>query len=344
VFVSAGGFHSCAVFKGGQGVSAWGRGGEGQLGNEERFTIDLPKKMTSRILDDGEHEGLYGQKIQQVACGLWHTIILTTSGLLFACGRAMEGQLGIEEPFPYVLLPCRLHSLYKDRVIMTSIAAGKDHTIALDNKKRVWAWGSNANGQLGVGKFEAEAGKDLPISEVPRLVSGLEDVDVQEIFCSAETSAVLDAKGRLFTWGKGKCMSLGTMDEEDVFEPGQMAALDGFSIVHVGVGDKHMVALMNSASSNKQVVRTASVSSTGTHSHGRGSPDSQGKQSAYAGGSPSSDTQRQDSPTPAGGGLYTSIQAYGQGVGKGGAEVTSILGGMFGGGGSRSDGQRGAMA
>lgn len=66
VWISAGGFHSAAVLKGGNAVVAWGRGGEGQLGNEERFSIDVPKKMIARLLDDGEHEGLYGQKAVQV--------------------------------------------------------------------------------------------------------------------------------------------------------------------------------------------------------------------------------------------------------------------------------------
>lgn len=275
---------------------------------------------------------------------MWHTIILTTSGLVYACGRGMEGQLGIEEPFPYVLLPCRLHSLYKNGVTVTSVVAGKDHSMALDKQKRVWAWGSNANGQLGVGKFEAEEGKDLPISEVPRLVSALEGVDVQEIFCAAETCAVLDSAGRLFTWGKGKCMSLGTKAEEDVYEPIQMTALDGFSIVHVGVGDKHMVALMNSSSSDRKAGRTLSNESASSQSRGRGSPDSSKIHSARGGGSPSSDTQRHDSPTHGGGGVSAGIHAYGQGAGKGIPDLANVLGGRKGGGGSRSEGQRGAMA
>jgi alpha-tubulin suppressor-like RCC1 family protein len=34
---------------------------------------------------------------------------------------------------------------------IVEIAAGQNHSLAIDSTGAVWAWGSNSNGQLGIG-------------------------------------------------------------------------------------------------------------------------------------------------------------------------------------------------
>lgn len=106
--VSAGAFHSIAVARDGS-VWSWGRGGEGQLGNEGRLSQCEPGRMTSKLVD-GNEEGLYGKKVATSAAGDWHTILVLTNGQVFTCGRGIEGQLGYED-VTFMLLPAKIHAL-----------------------------------------------------------------------------------------------------------------------------------------------------------------------------------------------------------------------------------------
>ena len=54
------------------------------------------------------------------------------------------------------------------------IAVGVDHTLALTSLGDVWAWGNNADGQLGLGHTSS------PIRE-PHIVPGLEGKDIRQV-------------------------------------------------------------------------------------------------------------------------------------------------------------------
>jgi hypothetical protein len=84
------------------------------------------------------------------AAGGNHQLFLDNRGVLYASGRNYEGQLGIGRltsseimvrvPFP------------KGVSRWTQIAAGEFHSLAVGDDCRVYAWGSNAEGQLGLGR------------------------------------------------------------------------------------------------------------------------------------------------------------------------------------------------
>jgi len=91
-----------------------------------------------------------------VSCGIAHTLVLTTTGQFLAWGCGKYGQLGYgdlwdrEEP---VVVP-GVHSVL-------TFATGNRHNIAvqrvaeahaaLAKRETVYAWGSNAFGELGLG-------------------------------------------------------------------------------------------------------------------------------------------------------------------------------------------------
>ena len=54
------------------------------------------------------------------------------------------------------------------------IAVGVDHTLALTSLGDIWAWGNNADGQLGLGHTSS------PIRE-PQVVPGLEGKDIRQV-------------------------------------------------------------------------------------------------------------------------------------------------------------------
>ncbi len=72
----------------------------------------------------------------------------TPSGAAYAWGSNSNGQLGIgttnNSSTPVA-------SWLPSGVTATTVAAGSDHSLALGSDGKVYAWGSNSNGQLGNG-------------------------------------------------------------------------------------------------------------------------------------------------------------------------------------------------
>jgi alpha-tubulin suppressor-like RCC1 family protein len=86
-----------------------------------------------------------------------------------------------------------------DYAITGAIAVGGRHTLALKADGTVWAWGSNAQGQLGDGSNVDSA--------VPVLVGGL--TGVVAIRAGAAHSLALKADGALWAWGDNGSGQLG---------------------------------------------------------------------------------------------------------------------------------------
>jgi hypothetical protein len=87
------------------------------------------------------------------AAGGHHQLFLGNNGVLYASGRNLEGQLGIgrtsaSEGMVRVPFPPGV-------VRWTHIAAGEFHSLAVGSDCRVYSWGSNAQGQLGLGRHVA---------------------------------------------------------------------------------------------------------------------------------------------------------------------------------------------
>lgn len=79
------------------------------------------------------------------------------------------------------------------------VAAGANHSLAVNWDGTVWSWGWNASGQLGDGT--------VPDSSTPAQVSGLEDV--VSITAGPNHSVAADADGVAWTWGRNDFGQLG---------------------------------------------------------------------------------------------------------------------------------------
>ncbi len=86
------------------------------------------------------------------------------------------------------------------------LALGFSHSMALTHHGRVYVWGSNQNGCLGIGK-KGSVMKEPHKLELP---GGEEAVDIS---CGWKHSAVVTSQGNLLTWGWGG--SMGTSSVHD---------------------------------------------------------------------------------------------------------------------------------
>jgi hypothetical protein len=132
-----------------------------------------------------EHQNRqYNHFHRNIATGSEHTLFLTETGQVFACGKNQYGQLGSSEswltPTP-VTTPVRVEF---DAPIV-SIAAGRHHSLALDLYGNVWAWGRNNYLQLGLGA-------DIETSWTPKKIdlSGVKGM-VMQIECGWNHNVIL---------------------------------------------------------------------------------------------------------------------------------------------------------
>ena len=76
------------------------------------------------------------------------------------------------------------------------MSCGTEHTLALTANGKVYAWGSNQYGVLGVGNH-------FPFTEQPSLVEKLERQTVVQISAGDKHSLFLTAQGTVMATGKG---------------------------------------------------------------------------------------------------------------------------------------------
>eukprot|EP00743_Colponemidia_sp_Colp-15_P000727 GILK01000806.1.p1 GENE.GILK01000806.1~~GILK01000806.1.p1 ORF type:complete len:560 (+),score=45.23 GILK01000806.1:183-1682(+) len=154
ISVGPGGYHTSALAASGA-VYVWGHNRVGQLGfsdvtnfpHNDEGALFLP---SPRLLKD-----LAGVDAAQVVCGWGHTILRDREGQVYSCGRNVQGQLGLGDPANFRTNE-RGHAYQptfrKVERLPTKIRAivcGSEHTAALGENGRVYAWGHQHKGQCG---------------------------------------------------------------------------------------------------------------------------------------------------------------------------------------------------
>jgi len=133
-------------------------------------------------------EGL--NNIIDVQCGGSFSVALDSHGRLFCWGENRQGQLGLGDNHNRGY-PQLIKSLHGHRIIQ--IACGYSHVIALSNKGKVFAWGSNKHGELGKG--------DQLISSAPVQLNYLQKKNIITVDAGSGKSFVIDMNGKVLRCG-----------------------------------------------------------------------------------------------------------------------------------------------
>ena len=160
--VAAGNSHNLALSRSGL-VYAWGSNGLGSLG----LGPGVPDQVAPQVL-----RALEGERVVGVACGLFHSLVLTESGAALSFGHSEYGQHGGEQAAghdlrysgltryfftPRVVQPFDFPHASSDAVKLKRIYCGAHFSLGVDDEDVLWAWGFNATGCLGVGPFSVGA-------------------------------------------------------------------------------------------------------------------------------------------------------------------------------------------
>ena len=182
VAIGAGGTHSLALAQDGT-VWAWGGNASGQVGNG----------TTTDQLRPVQVAGVGG--VVAVAGGGAHTLALRNDGTVIGWGANGNGQLGDGNRPTKQLTPVQAQGLAG----VTAIAAGFQHSLAVTSTGVVWAWGENADGQLGDGTRT-----DRP---VPTQVAGAGPA--KAVAAGKHHSLALGVGGSVTAWGANNQGQLG---------------------------------------------------------------------------------------------------------------------------------------
>ncbi|CAH0479612.1 unnamed protein product [Peronospora belbahrii] len=185
--VACGAFHTLATDLNGH-VFAWGNNSKGQLG----FLSPSASALFIAVETPSVVEDLRGVYMSSVACGEYHSLALSSDGCVFSwgcnkygkLGRAAEGLLEMTQPSlidaDWTGWPTDTKSRRGSRVrsVVSRIAAGKDHSLAISSDGAGFSWGRGDSGQLGHGCYMdvSEPMQIMAISVAVRGTSSLTDV------------------------------------------------------------------------------------------------------------------------------------------------------------------------
>ena len=123
-------------------AQAWGRGRHGQLGSIDEQSDGL------RAQAAGLPQPIFTDvHVHAAACGADFTLLLSLGGDVWACGANGSGQLGSGLPSQTALVP----RIALEGVHASRIACGARHAAAVTATGRLFVWGENSAGQLGLG-------------------------------------------------------------------------------------------------------------------------------------------------------------------------------------------------
>jgi len=106
--------------------------------------------------------------ISKIACGYDFMLALDNSGGVWSWEATLQRNLALVPPTRIALFPVQVKDSTGSSLLsgITAISAGGNgsygHSLALDSSNNVWAWGSDANGQLG-DNDGTDTDKSLPV-------------------------------------------------------------------------------------------------------------------------------------------------------------------------------------
>ena len=248
--------HTVAVSEQGQ-VFAWGHAALFKCGVEAKAGVKHYNKPVKIAYFDDKGVYKYFKETNvsfasrtytpvAIAAGGFHSMALCDNRQqIVSWGSNERGQLGTgaqllsDRPIP-------LSIFIEPHVFIRQIGCGASHSVCLTNHGRVYTWGSNSHGQLGLA--------DVKSALTPMLIQSLATSHVDSISVGANTCAVVERivdgkiENRIFSWGDNSS-GQGGLGEKIKHQPfpervkGFTAKARQFDVIEIAIGTQHMLLL-----------------------------------------------------------------------------------------------------
>ncbi|MBI3795231.1 MAG: RCC1 repeat-containing protein [Nitrospinae bacterium] len=231
--VAGGEFHSASLGSDGT-IWAWGNDSNGQLGDGQT----LSRSSLAQVGKALSNSAFNSTKSTAVSCGGAHTVALTASGTAWAWGSNGFGQIGdgtnTDKLSPVQVQNTSDPSGYLTNVV--AVSAGYQHTLALTASGTVWAWGSNASGQIGDGTTTTRY--------APVQVTGLSGIIA--ISAGYQHSLALTSTGAVVAWGSNSNGQIGDGTTTNRYAPVQIGVVT--NVIAITAGYQHSLAIKSDGS------------------------------------------------------------------------------------------------
>ena len=132
-------------------IYCWGRNYDGQLGLGDNKNRNEPVEF--KIEENSS-------PIKQIICGAYHTFAICENNKIYCWGNNNFGQLGLGRikmlgfRFRYKTAPIEF-KIEGNSSPIKQIICGANHIFAICENNKIYCWGYNHSGQLGLGDYES---------------------------------------------------------------------------------------------------------------------------------------------------------------------------------------------
>jgi len=187
---------------------SWGANNLGQLGIGNTTYYSSPKQIGALT------------NWSKITAGGNFCAVIKTDGTLWAWGGNANGQLGLGNTTYSFSSPQQVGALTN----WSQISAGNRFCIAVKTDGTLWSWGSNGNGQLGLGNSTYYSS--------PKQIGAL---TAWSLISAAERSAMsIKTDGTLWSWGSGQYGQNGLNNTTTYSSPKQIGALTTWRSIAAG--------------------------------------------------------------------------------------------------------------
>ncbi|KAL7402017.1 hypothetical protein ABVT39_008232 [Epinephelus coioides] len=162
------------------------------------------------------------QKIKAVSCGDDLVTLLSETGKVLCVDTT------------HTNIPRPVEALCN--IVVSQVACGSQHSVALTKDGQVYTWGQDSRGQLGLGRRKLGASS-------PQHLRSLSAIPLVQIAAGGEQSFALSVSGGVFGWGRNDCGQLGLGDTTDRNTPTPVHCLNMKKSIHISCGKDHTAVL-----------------------------------------------------------------------------------------------------
>ncbi len=193
----------------------WGYNGSGGIGDgTSRNTRYVPVQIAISDIDTATSDTTTITTFLDgaISSAADFSAIIDTSGNLWTCGYNYYGNLGYDTGRATKENWTKVTATHDDEPVkFTSVSLGWHHTLAIDTKGNVWAWGDDTYGALGTDDGALNRFNTAPI----KILNG----DYTYVSAVAKTSFAIDNNGKLKGWGDNAKGQLGSLVDAKVALP-----------------------------------------------------------------------------------------------------------------------------
>lgn len=145
--------------------------------------------------------------VVQVAIGRQHALLLTDEGIVYSWGTANDhGWLGRQAGDDTLQVPTPITDTFRSETgkleVIVQIACGLEHCLALSQSGKLYSWGHNKAGQLGLDGYTPN---QMQKKQSPTPVFKFDGTTGSEVAkscsCGPESSACVTIRGAVYVWG-----------------------------------------------------------------------------------------------------------------------------------------------